>query len=118
MVDFSQIAHQVRIALSADPDQALVRARGASERVVASVRLAIIALLVASNIVFSIANQSFSLMTLAMGGAALLYAIVLFVLPRKISAPWLPWAVSTIDVSFASATLTLALVFGDPLSAL
>jgi len=118
LLDFSQIAHQVRIALSADPDQALVRARGASERVVASVRLGIITLLVASNIVFSIANQSFSLMTLAMGGAALLYAIALFVLPRKISAPWLPWSVSTIDVSFASATLTLALVFGDPLSAL
>ena len=84
----------------------------------ASVRLAIIVLLVASNVVFSVANGSFSWVTVAMGAAALLYALVLFVLPRKISAPWLPWAVSTIDISFATGTLAVALVFGHPLSAL
>jgi diguanylate cyclase (GGDEF)-like protein len=112
------IAERMRIALSADPDQALVRARGASERLVAAVRLAIISLLVVSNIAFSITNGSFSILTMGMAAGGLLYGGVMFLLPRRISAPWLPWVVSTIDVSFATAVLSLAVMFNEPLAAL
>ncbi len=118
LLPLRDIAHRVRTALAADPDQALVRARGASERLVASVRLGIIVLLVASNVVFSLANGSFAWGTIAMGAAALVYAAILFALPRMTSASWLPWLVSTLDISFATATLAVALVFGHPLSAL
>ena len=118
LIAFRDIAHRVRTALAADPDQALVRARGASERLVASVRLAIITLLVASNIAFSLSSGAFSIGTLLLSGAALLYGAVLFILPRKISAAWVPWVVSTVDVSFVTACLTTLVVFGEPLAAL
>lgn len=112
------IAERMRIALSADPDQALVRARGASERLVATVRLAIISLLVFSNIAFSITSGTFSRLTMGMAAAGMFYGGIMFVLPRRISSPWLPWVVSTIDVSFATACLSVAVVFNEPLAAL
>ena len=116
LIPLRDIAHQVRIALSADPDQALVRARGASERLVASVRLGIIVFLVAMNTAFGGTGGDrtftlvFSLGALAYGGALLLLA-------RRVSAPWLSWVVCTIDVTLASVVIGSFVVFGFPLAA-
>ena len=113
LIAVRDIGDRLRQALSADPDHALVRARGASEQLVASVRLGIIVLVVALMLV-----SARSLFSLMVSGIALIYGFALFVLPRKISAPWLPWVVSTIDVSLASLVIGSLAFFGMPLPAL
>ena len=102
------------MALAPDPDQALVRARAASERLVASVRLGIILFQIATTLLFAVGRTKFSLL-ISLG--SLLYALVLFVLPRKVSAPWLPWVVSSVDVTLASVVIGAFAVFGFPLAA-
>jgi len=110
VIGLTDMLSRVRSALFADPDQALVRARAASERLVASVRLGIIVFFVA---VSSLVSKSFD-PPLAL--TALAYGILLFILPRRSSAPWLPWLVSTTDVTLASLWIAGYAIAGFPLA--
>ena len=108
---------RVRGALFAEPDQALVRARVASERLVASVRLGIIVFFEITNALLYLGghNDSFNLLVV-LGG--LVYGALLFVLPRQSSAPWLPWLVSATDVTLASLIISSYAIYGYPVAAL
>lgn len=114
----AHIIGRLRDALSSEPDQALVRARRSSEQLVALVRLGIIALFTISTIVFSILDGQLYLSTVVMGAAAFAYGFLLLLLPQKFFTWWTPWAVSTIDVTFITACLTLLAVFNLPLAAM
>jgi diguanylate cyclase (GGDEF)-like protein len=111
VIGLTDMFSRVRSALSADPDQALVRARAASERLVASVRLGIIAFFVATSAL--VARNVDPLLALT----ALSYGILLFILPRRSSAPWIPWLVSTTDVTLASLWIVGYAIAGYPLAA-
>src|SRR5262249_47690473 len=113
LIAVRDIGNRLRQALSADPDHALVRARGASEQLVASVRLGIIVFIVVLTLLS--AMTLFSVLT---SGIALAYGLALFVLQRRVSAPWLPWVVSVIDVTLASVVIGSLAVLGMPLPAL
>jgi diguanylate cyclase (GGDEF)-like protein len=115
LVAFRDIAHRVRQALASDPDQALVRARAASERLVASVRLGIIVILEGANLLFFSRNGHF---TVVMSLIGLVYGLVLFVVPRRVHAPGLRWVVSTMDVTLASIVILSFPLYGQPLAAL
>ncbi len=110
------IAHRVRQAFLAEPDHALVRARAASERLVASVRLGIVLILVLGNFIVSVGggNAAFTMM---MSLGSLAYAFGLFAISRRAQAEWLPWAVSFIDVTLASVIIGSFVAFGYPLAA-
>jgi diguanylate cyclase (GGDEF)-like protein len=116
LIPLRDIAHRVRQAFAATPDQAIVRARAASERLVASVRLGIVLVLVIGNLVVSVGggNPTF---TALMSVGSILYGGILFVFSRKTSAEWVPWLVSTIDVTLASVIIGSFVVFGYPLAA-
>jgi len=117
LASLRDIAQRVHAALFAEPDHALVRARPASERLVASVRLGIIVVLVIGNLVFSSGGGD-ARFTALMSIGCLAYGVALFILPRRVTAPWLPWAVSTVDVTLASVIIASFIVFGYPLAAL
>ena len=103
-------------ALFAEPDHALVRARVASERLVASVRLGIILFFEVTSalVYFSGKDRSFD-PYLALAGIT--YGTVLFILPRRSSAAWVPWVVSGADVTVASLWILAYALAGFPLAA-
>lgn len=113
------IAQQLRNALLASPDQALVRARVASERLVASVRLAIATFLVISNLIFLARGGGGAEFVLTMSGVAIGYSGVLFLLARRgTTNGWIPWVASSIDVSLGSLVIAQFAFGGFPLAAL
>jgi diguanylate cyclase (GGDEF)-like protein len=107
---------RVRAALFAEPDHALVRARVASERLVAAVRLGIIVFFSVANALFYLAGKG-DLFSLVVPLGALLYGTLLFILPRRSSAAWIPWLVSTTDVTLASLVIWSYAIYGFPLAA-
>ncbi len=92
-----------------------MRARAASERLVALVRLAIIAALVASSISFSLRSGSLFLYSLAMGSLALGYGLLLLRVATRVTASWVPWVTSALDVTFASVSIGSFLLLDAPL---
>ncbi|HEY3588304.1 MAG TPA: hypothetical protein VGK85_14185, partial [Myxococcaceae bacterium] len=78
MTPLRDIAHSVRQAFATTPDPAIVRARAASERLVASVRLGIVLVLVMGNLLVSVrgGNPTFTAM---MSVGSILYGGILFV---------------------------------------
>src|SRR5262245_9442605 len=117
VIGLADMLGRVRAALFAEPDHALVRARVASERLVASVRLGILIFVVVVEALLYLAgkNRSFTpLVALLMLG----YGTLLFVLPRKSSAAWIPWVVSATDVTLASMAIGAYPIYGFPLAAL
>jgi len=108
---------RVSSALFAEPDHALVRARVASERLVASVRLGIIVFFGVTNALLYFAGKADSF-SLVIPVGALVYGTLLFILPRRSSAPWIPWLVSTTDVTLASLVIWSYAIYGFPLAAL
>lgn len=117
VIGLADMLNRVRSALFAEPDQALVRARVSSERLVASVRLGIIVFFVVSNALVWIARRDNSFDPV-LAGAALGYGVLLFILPRRSSAPWLPWLVSGTDVTVASLWIAQYALAGFPLASL
>jgi len=111
------IARRVRNALFASPDQALVRARSSSERLVASVRLAVVGFLVISNLMFLAAGGGDTQFVLLMSGIGIGYASALLALTRHTMADWVPWVASTLDVSLASFVIASFGWNGFPLAA-
>jgi diguanylate cyclase (GGDEF)-like protein len=110
------IAHRVRQAFTAEPDHALVRARAASERLVAGVRLGIVVILVIGNFLASVSGGN-AAFTALMSAGSLIYAAALFALSWRTSADWVPWVVSAIDVTLASVIIGSFVAFGYPLAA-
>jgi hypothetical protein len=108
---------RVSSALFAEPDQALVRARVSSERLVASVRLGIIIFFVATNALVWISRRDNSFDPV-LAVAATVYGVLLFILPRHTSAPWVPWLVSGTDVTVASLWIAQYALAGFPLATL
>ena len=95
-----------------------MRARAASERLVASVRLGIMMLLSGSSIVLGLISQEVSWSSIPALLAPVGYALLLFAVPQRSNAVWVPWVVSAVDVTFATGCLALFVVFDAPLSAL
>jgi diguanylate cyclase (GGDEF)-like protein len=99
-----------------EPDQALVRARASSERLVATVRLAIIALIVTFSIVSSLGKPRLLMLALPPGLVALAYGYLLLWMAKRVSAPWFPWFVSSIDVTVSSVGMAAFLFVNQPLA--
>lgn len=99
-----------------EPDQALVRARASSERLVATVRLAIISLIVTYSLLTAIGDRHLFLLALPPGLIALGYGYVLLWMAKRVSAPWFPWAVSSIDITVSSFGMAVFLFVGQPLA--
>jgi diguanylate cyclase (GGDEF)-like protein len=118
VIALRDIAHRVRNALFASPDQALVRARAQSERLVASVRLGVAVFLVVSNLVFLVNGGGGAQFVLIMSAVAIGYATTMFVIARRGAANWIPWVASTIDVSLASFVIATFAWNGFPVAAL
>ena len=117
VIGMAHILERVRATLFAEPDHALVRARAASERLVASVRLGIILFFEVTNAVMYLRGRNDGFTPLvALAGLA--YGGVLFAAPRRTSARWLPWAVSAADVTLASIIIGSYAIFGFPLASL
>src|SRR5262249_52867410 len=117
VIGLADMLSRVRSALFAEPDQALVRARVSSERLVASVRLAVIVFFEVTTAVFFLTGKS-SDFDPVVALTAIAYGTLLFILPRRSSASWLPWLVSSTDVTIASLIIWSFAVNGYPLAAL
>jgi diguanylate cyclase (GGDEF)-like protein len=118
LIALRDIAHRVRQAFAVIPDQALVRARAASERLVASVRLGVAVFLVISNLVFLVTGGGSTQFVLTMSAITIGYSSALFVLARRGTAEWIPWVASAVDVSLASLVIASFAWNGFPLAAL
>jgi diguanylate cyclase (GGDEF)-like protein len=118
VIALRDIAHRVRNALFASPDQALVRARAASERLVASVRLGVAVFLVISNLLFLLNGGGGVQFVLTMSAVTIGYSSAMFMLARRGTADWIPWMASAIDVSLASLVIASFAWNGFPVAAL
>ncbi|HEY5248445.1 MAG TPA: GGDEF domain-containing protein [Dermatophilaceae bacterium] len=118
MIPRGQVVAKLKAALTVEADPALVRARQSSERLVGSVRLGIILLFVASNLLFGLDAGRIPAGTLAMSAAAIIYGFVLLAIPTRVTGNWVPWAISFIDVTFASLCLATLIFTGYPTAAL
>jgi len=114
----AQLVEKLRAALSVESDPALVRARQSSERLVGLVRLGIILLFVASNLVFGLETGRIPVGTLVMSAGAVGYGLVLLALPKRLTGIWVPWAISAIDVTFITGCLGALIAMGYPTAAL
>lgn len=111
-----QIAARLRAFFADEPDQALVRARASSERLVATVRLSIIALIVVFSLVRSLGQRHLLMLALPPGVIALGYGYLLLWMAKRISAPWFPWVVSSVDVTVSSVGIAAFLLVDQPLA--
>jgi len=117
VIGLADTFRRIRTALFAEPDHALVRARVASERLVASVRLGVIVFVVVLEFLLYLAGKNSAFSPL-LASLPLAYGALLFLLPRHSSAPWIPWLVSATDVSLASLVIAAYPIYGFPLAAL
>jgi diguanylate cyclase (GGDEF)-like protein len=113
---FQQVAARLRALLSADTDQALVRARTDGEKLIGILRLAFVLIFsfVSLSEITSRGSWKFELILIA---AALGYGGAMLLLAVRVSSPWVPWITSTIDVSLVTASLVAYVVAGNPLGA-
>ena len=110
----TNLATRLRGLLSADTDQALVRARADGEKLVAVLRLGFI--LTFGSITLAAAHSSLKAEVL-ITSVALLYGTGLFILAAKVSRPWVPWLSTTIDIALVTASLAMYFLSDDPLGA-
>ena len=111
-----QAAARVRALLSADTDQALVRARGSGEMLVAGMRLAfatVFGLLVLFNL-----SKSTRTLEICFVFGAMAYAGLLLLGAAKIRHAWISWVSTAVDVSLVSTSLLLFALAGYPHEAL
>jgi diguanylate cyclase (GGDEF)-like protein len=108
-------AERAREFLAAETDQTLLRARRSGERIVATLRLALVTVFVA--VTFLDMNTGYKLLLqLGLEASAFAYAGILYLWASKSANPWLPWISCALDVTLTSAGLSIFLIFGDPLS--
>jgi two-component system cell cycle response regulator len=117
LIPLSHITRKLRAILASDTDQTLVRARATGERLVAALRMGLIALIVVSALpeTLSGTQQGFR-MGLTVGGLA--YGGAMLWLAFRIPRRWFAWMSCGMDVSLASITLTLFVFGNEPLAAL
>lgn len=113
----AHLVDRFKALLSVESDPALVRARQSSERLVASVRLGIIFVFVISNVVFGLKSGELLASTLLMSAGAIAYGFILLAFPRRFSGPWLPWAISCLDITFVTGCLAALVAMGYPSAA-
>jgi diguanylate cyclase (GGDEF)-like protein len=103
--------------LAAETDQALLRARRSGERIVATLRFALVATFVA---VTSLHLQTGAALTaqIVLSVTALAYAGFLYWWASTSSNPWLPWVSCALDVTLTSLGMSVFIVVGDPLGTL
>lgn len=111
-----QVAARARALLSAETDQALVRARTSGETLVATLRL----LLILAFVLITVLHPSENARSLefAVSAAALVYAALLLALAMTVRATWLSWASTGIDVTLITSAMGVYVVAGQPFSAL
>jgi diguanylate cyclase (GGDEF)-like protein len=112
------ITGRLRAALTVEMDPALVRARQSSERLVGSVRLGIILLFVASNVIFGLQRGHLPLGTLLMSAGAIAYGLALLAVPKRFTSASVPWVISAVDVTFTTGCLWSLVLMGFPSAAL
>jgi two-component system, cell cycle response regulator len=100
--------------LKAETDQTLLRARRSGERIVATLRLALVVILVAINL-FALGTGAVRVLQLGVSAGALAYAGILYLWASKSTSPWLPWVSSALDVTLTSVGLAMFLITGTPL---
>ena len=109
-------AARLRALLSADTDQALVRARTSGEMLVGAMRLGLIMAIVVTNTLYDP-----SILTTGLGFALTLaapfYASAMLFIAFKVPRPWVSWMSCFLDISLITATLSLFVVTGEPLGA-
>lgn len=110
------IVARLKAFFADEPDQALVRARASSERVVATVRLSIIALIVTFSTIRSLGQPKLLLLAVPPGLIALAYGYLLLWAAKRVSASWFPWVVSTVDVTVSSIGMAAFLLVNQPLA--
>jgi len=110
------LAARVRGLLSADTDQALVRARSDGEKLVALLRLAFIVAFAAIRLTGSLGQTSwkFQIATVAI---AVGYGLGMLLLATKFTRPWVPWVSTGFDITLITVSLVLYLVDDNPLGA-
>jgi diguanylate cyclase (GGDEF)-like protein len=108
-------AARIRVLLSADTDQALVRARASGEKLVAGMRLGF-TVLFAGLVVLNLTPKTQELeLGLVLG--AIVYGAGTFALALKLTSWWLPWLTTTVDVTLISIGLLMYALAGDPATA-
>jgi len=111
------LAARARALLSADTDQALVRARTSGEVLVGAMRLGLILTIVVTNTMFDpsvVTNRLGVTLTFA----APLYAAGMLFLAVRVQRSWVSWLSSSLDVTLITITLSLFVVSGRPLGAI
>src|SRR5262249_24774257 len=112
-----KLAVRIRALLSADTDQALVRARTDGEKLIGLLRLGFI--LIFSYVAFrGLSNRESWPFELLLIGTSLRYGGGVLLLAVRVSSAWVPWFTSTIDVTLVTAALVTFVAAGDPLGAL
>ncbi len=107
-------AERARQLLAAETDQALLRARRSGERIVATLRLALVATFVAVTSL-NLGTGPALVIQIALSATALAYAGILYWWASTRANPWLPWVSCALDVTLTSAGMSVFLVAGDPL---
>jgi two-component system cell cycle response regulator len=102
--------------LAAENDQALLRARRSGERIVATLRLALVVMIIAVTSVKLLSGAALA-MELAVGATALAYAGGLYWWASRSTSPWLPWVSCALDITLTSVGISVFIVAGDPLGA-
>jgi diguanylate cyclase (GGDEF)-like protein len=105
---------QAQEFLKSETDQTLLRARRSGERIVATLRLSLVAIL-GTVTSLGISNRSQLLLQFGVFGGALAYAGILYLWASKSTNPWLPWVSCALDVSLISVALMMFLIAGNPL---
>ncbi|HZJ54604.1 MAG TPA: hypothetical protein VFD38_10740, partial [Myxococcaceae bacterium] len=117
MTLLQKVAARLRALLSADTDQALVRARGSGEVLVGAMRLGLIMTIVVTNTIFDPSVVTHPLgVTLTF--AAPLYALAMLFLAYRVQGSWISWASCAVDVTLITITLSLFVVNGKPMGAI
>jgi diguanylate cyclase (GGDEF)-like protein len=97
-----------------ETDQTLLRARRSGERIVATLRLALVVILGATTSI-GMSNRQQILLQLSLCAGALTYAGILYLWASKSTNPWLPWVSCALDVTLISVGLLMFLFAGNPL---
>ena len=103
--------------LAAETDQTLLRARRSAERIVATLRLALVVAFVGVTCL-SLQSGKVLFIQLGVGAIALVYAGLLFWWATKSTNPWMPWVSSALDVTLTSTGIAVFLFAGAPLGVL
>jgi two-component system, cell cycle response regulator len=110
-------AERAQAFLASETDQTLLRARRSGERIVATLRLALVVvfILVTS---FAFGTGIMLWVQIGLSVSALAYAGIVYFWASKSTNAWLPWVSCALDVTLTSGALGIFLIFGNPLAML